>query len=384
MQNGAKVLLVLLLITSSLVIVNKPAWASAQDSWTPKASMQEARASLGTTVVNGKVYAIGGYNAATSQSQSTVVGTNEEYDPSANTWIHKSPMLTPRSHFGIAVYENKIYCIGGYANSSVTAVNEVYDPAKDTWEIKASMPTARWGLKANIVDGKIYLIGGLPENLSSPKGNSNLNEVYDPATDSWSTKTPIPTAICFYASAVFEDKIYVLGGQSAIAENLNQIFDSTTDTWTLGMSLPKGLYYAAVAVTTGVNAPKRIYLIGGTGAGVPDGINQAYDPVTDSWTVGSSMPTSRINLAVAIVNDTLYAVGGYYWPTIGPTAPCAMNEQYTPMGYKTNSATPPPTNSPELSPSPSIPEFPSFLILLIPMGAILFSAIAYKKRRLNH
>lgn len=99
------------------------------------------------------------------------VGTNEEYDPATDMWSFKKPMPTPREYFGIAVYQNKIYCMGGvssigyYSNGSITGVNEVYDPATDTWETKASIPTPRRGLKANVVNGKIYLTRALQQDI---------------------------------------------------------------------------------------------------------------------------------------------------------------------------------------------------------------------------
>ena len=105
----------------------------AEDSWTTKAPMHEARIGLGAAAVNGKIYAIGGN---TGHSISAI---NEEYDPATDTWTYKTPMPTPRLFFGIAVYQNKIYCIGGTPSGSSydpigwsTGVNEVYNPATDT------------------------------------------------------------------------------------------------------------------------------------------------------------------------------------------------------------------------------------------------------------
>lgn len=209
-----------LLLTLSLILLtfHVPLVYATEDSWGSKAPMQVARSGLGVAAVNGKIYAIGGSNAsgfAPSMPGSSVLGvednvaTNEEYDPVTDTWTFKKPMPTPRLHFAIAVYQNKIYCIGGYTEDGNTGVNEVYDPATDTWESKTSMPTARSWLTANVVNDKIYLIGGYP--------NRTLNEVYDSETDTWTTKTPSPNATAFtggYASAVFDEKIYVIGGLS--------------------------------------------------------------------------------------------------------------------------------------------------------------------------
>ena len=59
-------------------------------------------------------------------------------------------MPTPRSGFAIAVYQNKIYVIGGTVGNGYVGNNEVYDPVSNTWETKTSMPTPRADLCANI------------------------------------------------------------------------------------------------------------------------------------------------------------------------------------------------------------------------------------------
>ena len=122
MGKGFAILLVVLFLMSILVIVDKPvSGASAVgDSWVEKTPMNVARAGLGVAVVNGKIYAIGGVTQTLQQTfplmgfpASGCVGTNEQYDPTNNTWAFKAPMPTARAQFAIFVYQNKIYCIGG-------------------------------------------------------------------------------------------------------------------------------------------------------------------------------------------------------------------------------------------------------------------------------
>jgi N-acetylneuraminic acid mutarotase len=198
---------------------------------------------------------------------------------------------------------------------------------------------------ANVVNGKIYVISG----ANDP--NINLNQVYDPATDSWTTKTPMPNPTGGYndGSAVLDNKIYVVGSSdSGLTHNLLQIYDPATDTWSVGSPPPvfMGGNIGAVAATTGAYAPKRIYVIGVTTYadqyGNATNVNQIYDPATNSWVIGASMPTSRQDFGAAVINDKIYAIGGsvtyYQFPDDNYGVSViyyAANELYIPIGYGT-------------------------------------------------
>jgi N-acetylneuraminic acid mutarotase len=389
MSKNVALLLVLFFLTATSIAV-KPAMSSTdatENTWMSKASMQQARAGLGVAAVNGKIYAIGG------SVENGVVGTNEEYDPATDTWTFKASMPTPREGFATAVYQNKIYCIGGITSSGVTGVNEVYDPATDTWENKASIQTVRAGPQANVVDGKIYFIGGYVGDVISGYSYLNLNSVYDPETDSWATKASIPTAVSGRLSAVVDDKIYVFMPNP----NLNQIYDTKTDSWSLeGPPLPYfSMIYASAGATIGVNAPKRIYIIGDSGTLV-------YNPTNDSWTNGAAMPTDREGFGIAVVDDILYAIGGFIgsyqdypedWMYGPEVTMCAANEQYTPFGYGTSdpsyvSPSPSPFQEPTSTPTtePQSEPFPTTLVVASVITAAVYGIgllVYFKKCRVK-
>jgi N-acetylneuraminic acid mutarotase len=317
-------LLTVLVVSFSLPTFLVPPAEAAENSWATMADMPKGLFPE-VAVVNGKIYVITDYY-------------NYEYNPATDTWTAKKPLPTRRDSFGIAVYQNKIYAIGGKRGENL-ATNEVYDPVTDTWETKTPMPTKRAYLDANTVNGKIYLIGGASYYQMPPfMVEYNETQVYDPSTDSWTTKAPIPTPSGDYASAVVDNRIYVIAGGGSPSSR-NQIYDTETNTWTTGKSLPTAICFAAAAATSGVAAPKRIYVIGGgTRFSLSTGLVQVYDPEGDTWKMGTSMPTPRFGLAVAVVNDLLYAIGGSLSP--GMTG---INEQYTPFGYET---VPPPDANP--------------------------------------
>jgi hypothetical protein len=268
-----------------------------------------------------------------------LLGTNEMYDPETDTWTTKAPMPTPRDYFAIAAYKNKIYCIGGAIGYTVdqwgfysyvtSGVNEVYDTVTDTWETKAPMPLPGMKIQAHVINGKIYVM------------DWSLVYVYDPENDSWTSKTrmPPPYPGSSPVSAVVGNKIIVTG-VFQFAPNYDRvqrvvIYDTETDSWSEGKTGPTGVVKGAAGATTGVNAPQKIYVLGRLDtAPHPTGINQVYDPETDTWATATAMPASRSHFGVAIVNDVLFVVGGYL--STGYNAqPVAVNERYTPLGYGT-------------------------------------------------
>ena len=292
--------------------------ADTQSSWTTMAPMPTAREGLGVAVVSGKIFAIGGLN-----ENNQPVNTNEMYNPQTNLWTTVTPMPTSRSGFAITVYQNKIYCIGGTVGTGVSmgyvGNNEMYDPVSNTWETKTSMPTPRADLCANLVNDEIYLIGGKKYSSVTPFYNeTNINEVYNPANDSWTTKTAIPTPVQGYASTVVDGKIYFMGGslqslplQNSLTTSASQVYDPKNDTWSSGTALPYAVSYGAAAATEGFMAPAKIYCIGGYSGGEFSGQAQAYNFENNSWSPVESMPTPRVYLGLAVVSDVLYAIGGF-------------------------------------------------------------------------
>jgi N-acetylneuraminic acid mutarotase len=269
------------------------------------------------------VYVIGGsqrYNTSDSGFSYRSINSTEAYDPATDTWVGKASMPTSRDGLGVAVFQGKIYCFGGRNVSkdySISInVNEVYDTETDSWETKMPMPTARSGFQANVVDDKIYLIGGRVESESSSISKKSAQvEIYDPLTDTWAFGLPIPTAVAGYASAVLDGKIYIISGVAggSTYTNLTQVYDPKTDEWSFSAPIPMGVTAAAAGSTTGTKAAKAIYVIGGSNETYPlngQYVNQAYFPESNSWSMAASMPVDRAGSTVAVVNDTLYVMGG--------------------------------------------------------------------------
>jgi N-acetylneuraminic acid mutarotase len=361
--------LMLLLLTASMLIMSFLTIHhvdALNGDWVKRAAMPTGRYNFGAAAVNGTIYAIGGVTNIPERKSghiTTTIDTNEAYNPTTNIWVEKAPMPSPHwlDNYGIAVWQDKIYCIGGPANN-------VYDPATDTWESKTPMPTPRHFLQANSVDDEIYLIGGLalgpaPEwqakLTNEPSARlitytpSNLTEAYKPATDSWTEKSPMPIAIDSYASVAIDDKIYVISGRiGGDVVSCVQVYDTQTDSWSQAAPIPTPVQAAAAGVTA-ASGTKAVIVVGGStrpDGGASTNLCQVFYPENNSWTTIAPMPTSRFALSVSVVNETLYAIGG-----MGDRGSTGDTYQYTPVNSETNFASSPDSDNPAQQPQPTIP-----------------------------
>jgi N-acetylneuraminic acid mutarotase len=346
MRKSLALLLIALFFVSGVVILTPVSGAIAvTDTWVSKEPMPTARTSLGAAEVNGRIYAIGGFSD---------LNNTEEYDPITDTWTIKTAMPTPRFSFATVVYQSEIYCIGGLTgrgapfSSSVTGAIEVYDPATNAWEIKQPMPTPRANFEANVVNGQIYLIGGI---TGGPDSIVSINQVYDPANEKWETKKPMPYPVASFSSTVVGNKIFVMGGQGNSNDprnlNLTQIYDSTTDSWSIGTPMQTTVLNSAACTISDPLGSARIFLVGGQLGALGTGGNrtdmvQVFNPENSSWSVGDPMLTARDGLAVAVVNNTMYALGGAGGNIMLSGEGYAVNEAYTPIDAQPPSPSPTP------------------------------------------
>ncbi|MBN1350876.1 hypothetical protein JXJ21_15765 [candidate division KSB1 bacterium] len=177
---------------------------------TEKAPMNHVRMQFTLNAVNGKLYAIAGKQRQCAAVAQKVV---EEYDPATDSWIKKKDMQTKRFGHTASVVDGKIYVIGGsnYGNTmydGAIASVEIYDPAADTCIAAADMPAVRTGLRSDVIEGKIYAFGG----AGIWTGPLKITEMYDPATDTWTEKADMKEARESHASGIFNGKIMALGG----------------------------------------------------------------------------------------------------------------------------------------------------------------------------
>ncbi len=310
-------------------------------TWTTLASAPTKRTEVTAAVLGGKIYVLGGFAepSLSNLSSLTITDRVEVYDPSTNEWTTRAPLPVGLHHAAAAVLENRLYVIGGYTRSFLALWHPVatvymYDPETNAWTERSPMPTPRGALAVAASGGKLYAIGGYDGERNRPEV-----EVYDPAGNAWTAAAPLPTPRDHLAAATVGTRVYAIGGRvnQSYARNLPTVeaYDPAADRWTQVADLPT----ARSGITAGV-IRDMIYVLGGE---APEGTfrtNEAYSPGTDRWHSAPSMPTGRHGLGSAVVGDRLYVISG--GPTPGGSYSNA-NERFTPAGQRTSGRASSPT-----------------------------------------
>jgi len=135
--------------------------------------------------------------------------------------------------------------------------------------------------------------------------------MYDPATNTWTTKTPMPMYQANFAIAAYKEDIYVIGGVNNLPTGIIQTYDPTTDNWTKKTDMP-----FAMGFLRAITINEEIYIMGGALYNWNNmsysmyGTNNAYDPSNGTWQTLAPMPIPVFRFAMTAVGDKIYVMGG--------------------------------------------------------------------------
>ncbi|XP_069067042.1 kelch-like protein 18 isoform X1 [Pleurodeles waltl] len=250
----------------------------------------------------GLIYAVGGLNSAAHFYAGDSLNVVEVFDPIANRWEKCQPMTTARSRVGVAVVNGLLYAIGGYDGHSRLSTVEVYNPETDTWTKVGSMNSKRSAMGTVVLDGQIFVCGGYD-------GNSSLNSVesYSPETDKWTVVTPMSSNRSASGIAVFEGRIYVSGGHDGLQIfNTMEYYNHHTATWhPVASMLNKRCRHGAATLGS------KMFICGGYDGSAFLSIAEVYSSMADQWYLIVPMNTRRSRVSLVANCGRLYAVGGY-------------------------------------------------------------------------
>ena len=226
------------------------------NQWDTLNPMTALRKGIASTVLNGKIWAIGG-------SSASILSSVEIYDPQTNSWSPGPALPIPIKNASAETIDGKIYLIGGHDGTQPLNKVIVHDPATNGWIEKASMSAGRHLFQTTTVDGKILAVGGA--------GNRNDVETYDPVANQWTSMPNLNVGRISPSTWSVRGITYVAGGYNG-GSWLNSVerFDSALNAWATGGNLPEAKegagsivlgekVYLASGRTSGGNYSNKVY-----------------------------------------------------------------------------------------------------------------------------
>ncbi|HEX2570547.1 MAG TPA: hypothetical protein VH877_13410 [Polyangia bacterium] len=126
--------------------------------------------------------------------------------------------------------------------------------------------------------GKFWVLGGYSIDVDDNETSHTELVVYDPASNAWSSVSPLPVAIDDAMAVAWRDRyIVVVSGWSNTRPVPNvQIYDADSDTWSAGTDFPGTAVFGGAAGLDGDD----LYVIDGVGL---DTVQREFVIVNQTW-----------------------------------------------------------------------------------------------------
>lgn len=266
------------------------------------ATMSENKCGLGVAAFEGKIYCVGGYG------RTECLKSVESYCPISNKWTEERNLKEARGRVNIALIEKTLYVVGGSngANELDSVECLALDPSVDEkvkWKKCEKLPFARSNGGVCALNGKVYCIGGNATGQNSVKDC----HVFCPETNTWTSIAPLNTGRCQAGVVAYDGKLWVAGGSDSWnCLNTVECYNPDEDKWSFVAPLLQSRRGCGLAVLNG-----RIYCVGGSDGSQSLKSTEYYDPNSKTWILGPSLNTARANVGVAAIEHRLYAIGGF-------------------------------------------------------------------------
>jgi len=169
------------------------------------------------------------------------------------------------------------------------------------WQEQTALPEPRSGMAGAVYEDVLYLIGG------ETPGGITSSVLRLGADQRWKEVSPKPTAVSEAQAALVGEKIYVAGGRLAHGQPTDrlEVYDPRADRWEAQTPLPHPLLGEALAAYEG-----RLYLFGGWDGQKESAQVLVYDPANGQWQAGTPLPSARSYAAAVAIEGKILVIGG--------------------------------------------------------------------------
>jgi N-acetylneuraminic acid mutarotase len=241
-------------------------YTPATNTWTVRQTTVSTQLVNGVGKIGNKLYFSGGWISDPFENASNHLYA---YDYTNDRLIQKADMPYHTAEGVTGVIKDKLYvlpgnCSGenwpapGYCTGAAFRRLYRYDPVTNTWLARPGAPHYHALGGGAVLNGKFYVVAGY-----KPLGDANgALDVYDPATNAWSTLAPLPATGPVVATA-FNGKLFVVvrgGGTYS--------YNPLTNTWKhLATPLPVGTHPAGLNAVTRITNGTSNFVFGIEGHG---------------------------------------------------------------------------------------------------------------------
>lgn len=216
--------------------------------------------------------------------------------PAAGTWSAGALMPGPQSEHAVTMIGNTICGLGGFG---ATQGFKCYDPVANAWTSRSDIPAGRDHALAVTVGDDVLYLGGYRTDSSQAQSINGWR--YRISQGQWEALPQMPDPLASGAA--------VLGGYAYFATISGALYQVN----------PRTLAFRAIPRDE--RAPRdhsqlvafqgELWLLGGRAAsGTANTVVSIFDPASETWRAGPSMPTSRSGFAAAASDTVLIVAGG--------------------------------------------------------------------------
>lgn len=277
----------------------------------PVGQLQIARTLPATVVLDdGRVLIVGGGHDISSPPAGDFHA--EIYDPVTGTTRLTAATIHPRA-WGTATLlaDGRVLVAGGEGSGFAVATAEIFDPATETFVETGAMSRPRsYHAAVRLHDGRVLFVGGAGSDAGPDA------ELFDPATGQFSPAGPMPLSPGGSAGGGHNALLLPDGGVlilEAVGDGAElstpvQFYDPITDEFTIGPSVPSPRRAHRIAMLH----DGRVLIVGGWGTDAPGQAADAYiyDPEANAIAATDSLHDRRLAPFVATLADGRVLVAG--------------------------------------------------------------------------
>jgi non-specific serine/threonine protein kinase len=215
-------------------------------------------------------------------------------------WRRIADAPTERQEVAAAVVGEKIYVVGGLVSNGATAAVEIYDPASDSWTTGPPLPLAVHHAMAAEQGGRLFVMGG----FAISRGGAAIRDVFILEDGRWREGPPLRRPRGAGAAASVGGRIVVAGGIDG-DRHVGPVEILDEGAWHDGAPIPS-LRDHLGAATQG----SLLFAVGGRRGGAHFGTFEVYDPAADRWSKLPDMPTARSGNGAAFAAGRVISAGG--------------------------------------------------------------------------